>query len=218
MIFRKKSGIRKFFLCLLPVPKTPMKSNPLSEKQMIRLLSKADERALKWFFDTYHRRIYQFALRFLKDELWSEEVVQDTFLSLWLHREKLNVNQPITPYLFTIARRNVIDIYRKRLASDKVLLEAQHRVTLAQEGTEDQILQQDVEKLLAEVMHLLTNQQRLAFRLSRVDGLSYDEIATEMCISKNTVKQHLVGALKTMRAYFSKHDLLYLFLLYFILD
>lgn len=193
-----------------------MKSIYLYEAQVLKQLCEADEQALKWFFDRYHRRIYQFALQFLKDKALSEEVVQDTFLSLWLHREKLRPKESIAPYLFTIARRNVIDLYRKKLVTEKST-EAVRQLEQTQNNTEDRLLQQDIEKILMGAMSQLTHQQKTAFRLSRIDGLSYEEIAEEMSISKNTVKQHLVGALKTMRAYFNKHDILYFFVLYFLL-
>lgn len=195
-----------------------MKSIHSTEAQIIKQLCRADEKALKWVFDHYHRRIYQFALQFLKNESLSEEVVQDTFLKLWLNREKIKSNQPIAPYLFTIARRNVVDIYRQKIVSAKAMQHAYLVAELSRNYTEDQVLQRDVEKLMEEVMQQLTNQQQVVFRLSRVNGLSYEEIAEEMSISKNTVKQHLVAALKTMRTYFSRHDLLYLFVLHFMLN
>lgn len=195
-----------------------MKSIHPTEAQIIKKLSKADEQALKWVFDKYHRRIYQFALQFLKDDSLSEEVVQDTFLRLWLNREKIDSSKPLAPYLFTIARRKVIDVYRQKVVSDKAREQAQLMTELSRNYTEDEVLQRDVEKLVMEVMQQLTNQQQAVFRLSRVNGLSYEEIAEELSISKSTVKQHLVGALKTMRTYFNKHDLLYLFVLYFMLN
>jgi len=55
----------------------------------------------------------------------------------------------------------------------------------------------------------------LVFKLSRVEGLSHKEIAEQLNISPNTVKNHMVEALKTLKSHLKYADYLYL-LIFFI--
>ena len=64
----------------------------------------------------------------------------------------------------------------------------------------------------------LTPQQKLIFKLSRLQGLSHEDIATQLNLSKNTVKVHMVAALNALRVYIKEHvgELLTLVVLFFI--
>jgi len=64
---------------------------------------------------------------------------------------------------------------------------------------EDQILTKENERRLQLALDHLSPQQKLIFTLSRHQGMKHEEIASRLNISRNTVKTHLVHALKTLR-------------------
>ena len=75
----------------------------------------------------------------------------------------------------------------------------------------------DLLQITDEVLEKLPKQQQVVFRMSRLEGLNYDEIAEQLNISRNTVKNHLVQAVKNIRFHFDKKGILYvLFLNYFL--
>lgn len=181
----------------------------LPEPDLCRRLSTGDERAFREVFDRFHRKIYQFAFNFLKDKARSEEIVQDTFLSFWLHRTKIDAEQPIAPLLFTIARRTLTDAWRKAVTSERFREQLRFFVDLSNNDTEEEVFRNDLERITQDALRKLSDQQQEVFTLSRYEGLSYDEIAERMHISKNTVKYHLINALKVIRSHFGEHDVLY---------
>lgn len=181
----------------------------IPEPELCYRLMNGDESAFREIFDRFHQKIFQFAFNFLKDSVLSEEIVQDTFLSLWLSRERLDPDQPIAPLLFTIARRTLIDAWRKA-ASSKKFREHVHRfIELTSNETEERLLLNDLERVTQEALSKLSQQQQEVFVLSRYEGLSYEEIAERLHISKHTVKYHIVAALKIVRAHFVEHNVLY---------
>ena len=180
-------------------------------------LSNGDETAFRQVFDCFHKQIYRFAFGFLKDKDQCDEVVQDTFLQFWLHRHDLNPNQAIAPLLFTISRRILIDAWRKAASSERCRKELYARLCPSHNDTEEQVWVEEIERIKEEAFDQLNRQQQQVFILSREEGLSYAEIAEKLHISKNTVKYHLMNALKIMRTHFNRHDIIGLYFLYFIL-
>ena len=187
----------------------------IPEPDLCRRISAGDELAFREVFDRFHRKIYQFAFNFLKSKERSEEIVQDTFLSFWLYRERIDVDQPIAPFLFTIARRTLTDAWRKAAVSERFREEVRLYMDGASNDTEEKVLMGELEQITQDALGKLSAQQQEVFALSRYEGLSYDEIAERMHISKNTVKYHLVNALKVIRTHFSEHDILYIYALMF---
>jgi len=187
----------------------------LPEPDFCRRLSDGDEVAFRELFDRYHRKIYQFAFNFLKNKEQSEEIVQHTFLNFWLNRSKLDPDRPIAPYLFTIARRTLTDAWRKAAASSHFRERVQQHMEATTNETEERILSEDLANITKNALNKLSEQQHQVFTLSREEGLSYEEIAERLHISKHTVKYHLTNALKIIKAHFHKHDIIFFLLLLF---
>jgi len=177
---------------------------------LIRKLRTGDERAFHMIYTQLHERIYHFTLTFLKDTELSKEITQEVFLHLWLNKEKLLEELPLYPFLFTKARQLIIDAFRKSTVIKRVMEQLFDSENLFQtNNTEDKVLWNDLNRITADILSHLPLQQQKVFRMSRIDGLSYEEIAKELSISKNTVKYHLVCALKSVREHLLKYDMLY---------
>lgn len=79
--------------------------------------------------------------------------------------------------------------------------------------TEESLLLSDLRQFTESALVQLPPQQQLIFRMSRYQGLSYDEIAEQLHLSRNTVKNHLIAALKTLRTHFNQSDVAYFILI-----
>lgn len=185
----------------------------LSVKQ-IECFRRGDEHAFREIYVLFSPKVYRFAFSFLKEKQQSEEIVQETFLSLWENRIKFDETKPLEPYLFTIAKRLVLDQLRKQINTNSlrdkllVLISEQHN------ETEEQIIFSDMLVFAEKAIKELPAQQQVVYRLSRVEGLSYDEIAQRLNLSRNTVKNHLVVAVKKLRTAFNKQEITFLLLLW----
>lgn len=70
--------------------------------------------------------------------------------------------------------------------------------------TEEMIEEKESRLLLQNVIQQLPSQQQLIYKLSKQDGLSWNEIAEQVHISPNTVKDHLLKAIKYIREHFKE--------------
>lgn len=180
-----------------------------SEHTIIENLIKGDESSFNKVYNQYSEKVYRLAFRILKNDEQSEEIVQETFIRLWLNREGLDSSGNMWLYLYVIAKRLSLDAYKiickSSVLSEKLLQE----IHTIRNTTEEEILANELEQFTEKVISKLPKQQQLIFKLSRVEGLSHQEIANQLNLSPNTVKNHMVEALKTLKAQLKYSDLIY---------
>lgn len=156
------------------------------------------------------------AFRFLKDTAWSEEIVQDVFLKLWLNREGLDDQGNIWLYLYVIAKRLCLNKLREVRKSMELLEQLMRNIEVAVNVSEEQLIAEELEQHAERLISSLPKQQQLIFKLSREEGLTHNEIAQKLGISPNTVKNHMVQALKTLKSTLQQSGYTYLQALVFL--
>lgn len=174
----------------------------------LKQLIMGDQAAFQRIYNLFSERLFWLAFRFLKDTEQSEEIVQETFITLWLNRDKLDFQGNIWLYLYVVSKRlslnSLRNISQSKFHTDKLL--ANFKET--QNYTEEVVLAHDLESLAKKVVGDLPKQQQIIFRLSRLEGFSHREIGDQLNISPNTVKNHMSTALKTIKSRFSDCGLL----------
>jgi len=183
------------------------------EKELLLALKAGDEAAFRKVFDLHFKRLHTFSFRFLKNKEQAEEIVHDALLNLWLNRQKLNTELSVLPYLYTITRRLALNALRDVATSQKAMDRLWVTMEKLSNETEEAVLLSDLKQFTEQSLLSLPLQQQIVFKMSRYEGLSYDEIAEKLNISRNTVKNHLVAALKTLRTHFGQSDTAYFILL-----
>lgn len=184
----------------------------------IENLRKGDQQTFEQVYNHYSSQVYRLAFRFLKDKAQSEEIVQETFIKLWLNRHKLDVSGNLWLYLYVIAKRLSLNELRKISQSEELSAQLLLNITEAHNHTEEEILAADMEKFTESVLNKLPNQQQTIFRLSRVEGLTHQQIAEKLGISPNTVKNHMVEALKNIKNQLKDTELVYFMALIFLFE
>ncbi len=91
------------------------------EKEILLRVSKGDEQAFHQLYNLYNKKIFSIAWKLTGIESAAEDVVQDVFIKLWLHREKLSGINYFTAYLNTITRNHIFNSLRK-IAHEDILL------------------------------------------------------------------------------------------------
>lgn len=184
-----------------------------TDQGLFRLIAMGDETAFAELFRRYDRRIYPFVLKMIKSEVQAEEITHEIFIKIWRTRERLtSIDQP-EAYIFTIAARHALDQIRKRLNENRMLQRLSASLPPAHNDPEEKLLFKDKEALIQQAIDQLPPQQKSVYLLSRQQGLSYEEIAGELGISPNTVRNHLVKALQSMRNWLEQQDQLPVFLI-----
>ena len=189
--------------------------NQFLDSKHIQLLIAGDESAFTMAYEIYSAKVYRLAFKFLKDKQQSEEIVQETFIKLWLGRQQLDASGNVWLYLFVIAKRLSLNALRQNawaIHFENGVLPVEMKM---HNETEEEVLAHDLEQYTEKIIKKLPRQQQLVFKLSRVDGLSHKQIAERLHISQNTVKNHMVDALKTLKLSLKYSDLIFFIALSF---
>lgn len=178
----------------------------MSETEDLKYLQQlhADsEEAFDLIYHRYHKRLYSFAFKYLKSRELAEDAVQDTFIKLWMSRDKITSN--VKGFLFTSARNHVLNMIRNN--KRKVLKHIQFEQQKAKPAnkTDDVILFSEYQQILADGLEKLPDGKKEIFKMKTVQGLSNHEIATELDITVNTVKSQYYQASKLIREYMHKN-------------
>ena len=166
------------------------------------------DESFKCLFDNYKNRLYGYVLAITDSHYTAEEITQEIFIKLWLCRDILNQVENLDGYIFTIARNKTLNHLRKAAYDLRLLKELQERGLSAGPGNnnvEERAMAGEYDQLLQDALALLSPQRRLVYVMSRQRGLNHAEIAHQLQLSRNTVKNHMVEALRFIRHYFVEH-------------
>ena len=191
-------------------------SIPLNEKELLSCVAAGDESAFRKIYDTYRPKIYTYALRLTEHESIADDIIQDVFLKVWVNRHSLINITNFNAWLYAIARNHMADAMKaiaKERTSHKQWGQA---IPIGINPVEEAMADKENQHLLQQALNQLSPQQRLIYNLTRDAGAKHAEIAGQLNISRNTVKTHLVHALRTIRTYLQFHSDQVLFIIFIL--
>lgn len=178
------------------------------EKATIISLKSGDFEAFDRLFNKYGKRLFGFAIGYLKSHEDAEELVQDIFVKVWENRSELDENQSFNSYLFTIAKNNILNHFRKKAHQQSYIEYIKQHTKLIHTKTEDDIIYSELDAQTKKVIDQLPSRRRKIFLLSREQGYNNEEIAKRLNISKKTVENQITHALKFIREQLGKKNLI----------
>lgn len=156
-------------------------------------------KAFRTIFDLYHQIILQHAYGFCHHREEAEEIAQDTFTQLFVYRERIQDEGSILPFLYAVSKRIAISHFRRKVIREEALAHIGKFSNRNSYDTQESVLLKELNDSLDSIINELPQQQQKVFVLNKLDDLSYQEIAEQLAVSKNTVKNHLTVATKTVR-------------------
>ncbi|NIG55765.1 RNA polymerase sigma factor [Chitinophaga sp. Cy-1792] len=176
-------------------------NNLLSEEDLCELLAQGHPDAFRELYNRYWKKVYNIALNYLKQPQEAEDLVQNIFIKLWLKRNTIAGVQHLDAYLRVVTRNEIVSWFRKNQLS---LIELDSNIPVSTDESQlphAMAVSRESAALISKAIEQLPPQRRQVFKLSREQGLSYDQIASRTGIVRETVKKHIVRALSSIRQY-----------------
>ncbi|PGH38189.1 MAG: hypothetical protein CRN43_16695, partial [Candidatus Nephrothrix sp. EaCA] len=188
-----------------PPPPPPLGSNLSSyssygEEELLQAIRADDQAAFKELFKRYWRKVHSMAYARLRSNEVTEEIVQDIFLSVWLKRHSLAVNN-LPAYFFNAVKYKALNHLEAKVVQRKYWDYYKNFIPQAQCATEEEVLSNDLKEAFAKKIEQLPEKSKLIFRLTYIEGKSIAEIAEFLNLSEKAIRYHLTKSSNQLKLY-----------------
>ena len=176
-----------------------MKIN-LSEQVLLQQSSEGNAVAFHELYQLHKKHVFAVVNLRLPDLEDAKDVVQEVFLELWLKRESLSQIRDLKPYLYVVARNQVVSAFRKKniqLRNEGILLEG---LNTLDHSAEENAIARELYLQISHIVEKFPETTRQCYDLSKNEGRRNGEIADMLNISEKTVRNNISEALKRLRS------------------
>ena len=167
-------------------------------QDLLSLIDSGSSDAFTEFYSDNFKKLILVSDKYVNNVYVAEEIVQNIFLKIWEDKNVLADIKSIRSYLYrSVVNASINHVNRERNIE-------KHHAKIAEHLTEEDIELLDEQNqliaLLYEEIELLPVKCRQVFKMSRLEGLKYRDIALQLNISEKTVENHMGNALKILRS------------------
>lgn len=186
-----------------------------NEKELLGRIAEGDRSAFKALYEWYYPVVQKYVVLFEPSREYLDELTQDIFIKIWEKRDKLEGIESFKDYLFLMVRNTVFNYFRAMKAR-KPTKELDDVDVAVGEGSEAALLYKQYYMIVIEAMDKLPSGRQKILKMSIDQGMSLDEIAAELQISRSGVKKQLYAATAYVREYLKEHGEMSAFLFVFL--
>ncbi len=170
-----------------------------SDQLLVDRLRNKDTSAFEHVFNEFYGLLKSYAMRFMDDPEDAEEIIQEVFVKFWEKCETLAPDSSIKSYLYRSVHNTCLNTIKHEKVKDSY---RQYMVHFMEEAAESDLApkeNENIQKRIFDAIDDLPPRCSEIFKLSRFEGLKYQEIADHLGISIKTVEVQMGKALKTLR-------------------
>ncbi|HMU46137.1 MAG TPA: RNA polymerase sigma-70 factor [Chitinophagaceae bacterium] len=186
------------------------------EKGLLMQAAAGDRDAFTKLYSSHIDHAFRFIFLFTKSKEETEEILQEVFVKIWEKRENLAGVESFKNYLFRAAKNKLISQVRHIQIRHRVLSEIKRNKSIGIENANYEIDYKAYYQIVQEAIEKLPPKRKLIFRMNIENGLSHDEIAEQLKVSKSFVKGQLYKSYDFVKQYLFKHGEFYFPALFFL--
>lgn len=167
------------------------------EYSLIEQMKAGDMDAFDALYWQYQKAVFNNILSLVKERETAEDLLQDVFISLWEKKDSIDTGRSLGGWLFVTSYNRAINFLKQKAREQKasaVISEVSMHIPV-EESLEEMRIRE-----LEKAIQILPSQKQKALYLCKIKGLSYIEASSALHISKNTVKEHISGAMQSIKA------------------
>jgi len=155
--------------------------------------------AYEKIFKKYIKELYRFAFSYVRDAQIAEEMAQEVFLYVWEKRGQIEIQTTLKTYLYSAVKNKCLNYIKLELPRQQSMGDISEVMLSVSAGKKDEGENEQLKKYIKGAIDALPKKCRQIFILSRNAGMTYEEIAEELDLSKKTVENQMGIALKKLR-------------------
>jgi RNA polymerase sigma-70 factor (ECF subfamily) len=170
------------------------------DSELIPRVRGGDLAAFEALYDKYKGQVYRTALAITRDQGAAEDILQDCFLRVYAHIDKIDVSRPLSPWIHRIAVNLSYNWATKRKRWVPSLGEVIEQFVGDHHSSPEHILErEELQRIVQEAIHSLSFAQRVVIILFYLNGFRLEEIAYILDCPVGTVKSRLYYGRQNLR-------------------
>jgi len=162
-------------------------------------VKKNDLSSYEVIFKKYYKELFRFAFTYVRDSSIAEEMAQEVFLYIWEKRHQIEIQTTLKTYLYSAVKNKCLNYIKLELPKQQSMADVSEVMLSVTTGRKDEGENEQLKKYIQRAIDALPKKCRKIFLLSRNAGMTYEEIAEELNLSKKTVENQMGIALKKLR-------------------
>jgi RNA polymerase sigma-70 factor (ECF subfamily) len=168
-------------------------------KETVLALKEGDHAAFERIFLFYFNKVKYFINGFLKSDDDAEELAQEVFVKIWTNREGIDSSRNFNTYIYISARNATMNFLRHKYVHNSFAADQIKAGNEEDFSGEDIIMAREIDLLVDMALLKMPVQRKNVYEMNRKEGLTNDEIAQRLGISKKTVENQMSLALKELK-------------------
>ncbi|HKC34643.1 MAG TPA: RNA polymerase sigma-70 factor [Chitinophagaceae bacterium] len=170
------------------------------EKELLQGLQSGQESAFRTIYEKYASALIHFAAARLSSLEEAKDLIHDLFVYLWEEKENIHITHSLQAFLFAAVRYRIIDRIRHDMIREKYAASLQGLPGIEKPEAENNLASKELQSKIENAVNELPPRVREVYQLSRDKHYSIAEIAAELNLSPQTVKNQLTTALSHLRS------------------
>ncbi|MBC7889777.1 MAG: RNA polymerase sigma-70 factor [Ferruginibacter sp.] len=177
-----------------------MLATPLfNEKELLFQIGAGEEPAFCVLYKHYYGSVSKIVVGYVKSPELAEDISQEIFLKIWENRGRLQEIRSFRDYLFIVTYNYTMNVLKAAARKEAGLAEIIRHYQAGRICAEEEILHHEYQRFLDKTLASLPSRSREVFNLCRKQAKSYNEVALQLGISRNAVKNHMVHSMKMLK-------------------
>lgn len=181
------------------------------ENQLLNQMAIGNELAFKAIYDTYSKEMFLYAMNVFRKKEVCEDIVQEVFVTFWSRRKKVKITH-LKSYLFKSVKYQIFNHLRNRKINTEELTRA-NIIDLSMNISQE-LEFHELEKMIKDQVEKLPTRCQQIFILSRYQHKSNKEIALELDISLQAVKNQISKGIQSIKQNLNQEEAVFYFLLF----
>jgi len=174
--------------------------NPNIKELQFQAFKAGDITGFNYLFNLYYRPLCYFAFTLLQDQSVAEEIVDDSFLKLWKRQQLYDKEILIKAFLYSTVRNASLSRLRKCKTQARYRDDFNYLTDKSEHSIQEDIIRAETLNLVYQSLNILPRKCLKVFELFYLENKTYEEIAAELKLSVNGVRNHKMRALMLLKS------------------
>lgn len=170
-----------------------------NERELCAEIRRGNKKAFEEVFRHFYPHLCAYAAQILNNPEDAEEIVQDVFFRIWQQKEKLEISVSLKAYLFKSVHNSCLNLLKHQKIIRTYAAEYQQVNTNVDQNTLWVLENKELHSRILSILESLPPERQKVFRMVRLEGRKYKDVAVLLGISVKTVENQMGKAMQYFR-------------------